>query len=75
MKLFMIIYFTGKIAGWVGPLPYDFEECKEHATAIIEELKTDVITPQGHTHKDVAITCEFSETTPSIEFGMEQWEK
>jgi hypothetical protein len=68
MKLFLVIYFLGKVGGYIGPLPYTFEECKENAEEIIEQLDADVTTPQGHTHKDVAIACEYSEVAPNIEF-------
>ena len=34
MKLFLIIYAAGNVAGSVGPLPYGLDECVAHRDAM-----------------------------------------
>ena len=42
MKLYMIIYIMGKIGGYVGPLPYDMNECQVRTKELFSHVKKDI---------------------------------
>jgi hypothetical protein len=65
--LWMVIYFMGQIGGTVGPLPYDIDVCRERAVEIMAKAN-DVVTPSGHSKKDVKFVCEFHNERPVINY-------
>lgn len=67
MKLWMVIYLAGKIAGSVGPLPYDEDECHRRAVELLAEGKPDVVTPEGYSLKDVRFECLRADRRPDAE--------
>ncbi len=65
MKLFIVIYIAGLIGGTIGPLPYDFKECKRRAAEKMAEFDQKVITPEGYRASDVKLICEWHVNRPS----------
>lgn len=58
LELYMVIYMAGHVAGTIGPLPYDMEECKHRAEELWAKGHADRVTPDGFTMKDVKFVCE-----------------
>ena len=57
----------GKIGGYVGPLPYDMNECQVRTKELFSHVKKD-INVDGITYKDVIFSCEMLSTSPEITF-------
>lgn len=72
MKLFMVIYFAGQVAGSVGPLPYGIEECRQRSADILAHGNKDVTTSEGIRLNDVKFDCQFLNERPTIS---ERWNK
>lgn len=71
MKLYMVLYILGKVAGVWGPLHYDETECKARIEDMIksahdsEQAKTSDGKPLHL--KDVRFACETKQDRPSLD--------
>lgn len=68
LKLYIVIYVTGQIAGTVGPLPYGVEECEKRTQAHMAKVDPTIVTPDGYSAKDVRLSCEWHILRPENEF-------
>ena len=72
MKLWMLIYFAGKLGAIIGPLPYDISECNSrrdrYQTEINAELQSRSIVVEGKrlVAGDVVVKCEPSSARPVL---------
>ncbi len=66
MKLWIVFYLAGNLAGTVGPLPYGIEECRERIVPHIEEANQGIAKhPElGHKPGDFTGECRFSDERP-----------
>jgi len=60
MSLFVVIYISGVIGGYAGPLPYDYQECRARA----QELQD---AADKKPELEVRFTCEALKAPPTIE--------
>jgi hypothetical protein len=67
MKLWFIIYLYGQLAGSIGPLPYDMEECQGRLAEIRVDLANrpdQVIDRTKLKPNDIKFDCLESKTRP-----------
>lgn len=75
MKVWMVIYISGKIVGAIGPLPYDVAECEIRKETIIGHIDTgfaenaDALakTDPDLKRDDIEVVCVEQEERPVIE--------
>jgi hypothetical protein len=66
MKLFLIIYFAGKIVGSVGPLNYSMNLCNFYTDLIYENGQRNFITKDKVILHNVDYNCEMRESEPIV---------
>lgn len=62
MKLYMIVYIAGKVAGFTGPLDYGMVECQHRAALQNAACVNGTIKCQ-----DILQVCEWSVGQPTID--------
>ena len=67
MKLWMVIYITGQVAGSIGPLPYGEDECLRRSADRANQC-TNSPKALPLTCEDIAFKCENSDTRPQTTF-------
>jgi hypothetical protein len=77
MKVFFVVLLWGKVAMWVGPLPYDMTQCEQYRLTKLEEVNAafrangNVIPPMGGVNRElrpenVTLKCELRNNPPEI---------
>ena len=79
MKLYLVIYIAGHMAGYAGPLPYGGDECLSRQAGITQEWDRDwetrhlstspIMIKDGKrlTRADFKTACEFHAQRPAVE--------
>lgn len=79
MKLFLLIYMSGKLGGTIGPLPYGMDECMRNALALQQQAHTAAVTGKGArgnilTQKEIKrigsmeFKCEYHDKRPKNDY-------
>ncbi|QIG76187.1 hypothetical protein EVC24_166 [Rhizobium phage RHph_I4] len=70
-KLFLIMYVTGQIGGYAGPLPYDKTECDSRAASLQEDADTVARTGLSTNGKNEAVSGKDLEMFKTMRFACE----